>query len=104
MYAAIVVFFASIVGVYSLSIHKRSCSVTIDSDFAVNKVRLIFCFFSHFFIMFEKMMIAFQRMHVLQHHILAILIKLFLKKIDKMQNEINNIKGYNGVNKIHIQT
>lgn len=49
MYAAIVVFFASIVGVYSLSIHKRSCSVTIDSDFAVNKVRLIFCFFSPFF-------------------------------------------------------
>ncbi|XP_011422201.2 uncharacterized protein [Magallana gigas] len=37
MYAAIVVFFASIVGVNSLSIHKRSCSVTIDSDFAVNK-------------------------------------------------------------------
>lgn len=54
MYAAIVVFFASIVGVNSLSIHKRSCSVTIDSDFAVNKVRHIFSYLS-FFLMFEKL-------------------------------------------------
>lgn len=48
MYAAIVVFFASIVGVNSLSIHKRSCSVTIDSDFAVNKVRHIFSYLFFF--------------------------------------------------------
>lgn len=54
MYAAIVVFFASIVGVNSLSIHKRSCSVTIDSDFAVNKVRHIFSYL-FFFLMFEKL-------------------------------------------------
>lgn len=57
MYAAIVVFFASIVGVNSLSIHKRSCSVTIDSDFAVNKVSYIL-FYIFFFNVWKVILVS----------------------------------------------
>lgn len=39
MYAAIFISCFSLMGVNALSIQKRSCSVSIDSDFAVNKVR-----------------------------------------------------------------
>lgn len=91
MYAAIVVFFASIVGVNSLSIHKRSCSVTIDSDFAVNKVRHIFSYL-FFFLMFEKLYWL-SNVHM-DCSITCNSNETFsLKKICKMQNKKFTIPG-----------
>lgn len=83
MYAAIVVFFASIVGVNSLSIHKRSCSVTIDSDFAVNKVSYIL-FYIFFFNVWKVILVSNVHMDC---SITCNSNETFsLKKICKMQN------------------